>query len=437
MSKLKHILLASAVLVSVSSFAQKDELKKLKKIYDKETPSANDLTEYKANLDKLAPLATEEGDKVYYNYYKVNTASIELGLLGPNPNPADYARLFTPKSIAEMANVYSATLDYEKKTGKKVFTDDINQDVTMFKPILVNLAVNLGEAKKFKEASDVLYALYQLDKKDQDKLFYAASYAVNGQDFPNALKYYNELKNLNYTGESTVFWATNKASKKEETFTTKAEREIFIKGGTHEKPRDERTTSKRGEIYKNIALILVEDGKIDEAKAAVAEARKTNPEDASLILTEADLYLKMKDYDTYTRLVSEAIAKDPTNADLVYNLGVISGNSNKVDEAEKYYKKALELNPNYVNAYLNLAELKLRIDTKYVDEMSKLGNSDKDNKRYEQLRALQLKNYRDVLPYLEKAVEIDSSNEAVRKTLLSVYGALEMTDKAKALKAKM
>ena len=54
--KIKHIVLASAVLVSVSSFAQKDELKALKKIYAKDVPSANDVIEYKANLEKLTPL---------------------------------------------------------------------------------------------------------------------------------------------------------------------------------------------------------------------------------------------------------------------------------------------------------------------------------------------------------------------------------------------
>ena len=64
MIKIKHIVLASTILVSVAAFAQKDELKKLKKIYDKDTPSANDLVEYKANLDKLSTLATSEEEKV-------------------------------------------------------------------------------------------------------------------------------------------------------------------------------------------------------------------------------------------------------------------------------------------------------------------------------------------------------------------------------------
>ena len=289
---------------------------------------------------------------------------------------------------------------------------------------------------KNKEAADVLYAVYQLDKKDQDKLFYAANYAGVALDYDKALDYYNQLKALNYSGEGTVYWATNKATKTEENFSNKSERDLFIKGGTHEKPRDEKLESKRGDIYKNIALILVEKGKTEEAKAAVADARKENPNDISLIVTEADLYLKINDFENYKRLVNEALEKEPNNVDLVYNLGVVSSNANNIEDAEKYYKKALELDPNYFNANLNLAELKLRGDEKLVAEMNKLGTSEKDNKRYEVIKAEREKNFKSVLPYLEKAVELKGDNEPARKTLLSVYNALEMTDKYKALKAK-
>jgi tetratricopeptide (TPR) repeat protein len=439
--KIKHIVLASTILVSVSAFAQKEELKALKKIYAKEEIKGNDLVEYKALVAKVQPLATEEGDKVYAGFYKAMTPVLESLAIDKTMTPiqmqAALMKLANPKAISDLASGLNATLDYEKKTGKKIYTDDINETITSFKPDLVNLAVGLGNAKQYKEAGDVLYAIYQLDKKDQDKLFYAASYAVNGQDYEKALDYYNQLKAMNYTGDGTVYWATNKASQQEETFPTKVERDLFMKSGTHEKPRDEKLESKRGEIFKNIALILVQQGKTDEAKAAVTEARKANPSDDSLLLTELDLYLKIKDYDTYTKLVSEALEKNPTNVDLLYNLGVISADRGKLDEAEKYYKKALEVNPGYFNANLNLAELKLRADEKWVTEMNKLSTSDKDNKRYEVLKAERDKNFKSVLPYLEKAVEIEPTNEAARKTLLSVYNALEMTDKYKALKAKM
>ena len=435
--KIKHIVLASAVLVSVSSFAKKDELKALKKIYAKDIPTTNDMAEYKAGVAKLETLATEEGDKIYANFYKAMLPVLEVQSLGATVTPIQLANAYNLNAITNLATVLNATLDYEKKVGKKVYTDNITETITTTKPTLINIAVGLGDNKKYKEAADVLYAIYLLDKKDQDKLFFAATYAVNGIDYDKALDYYYQLKALNYSGEGAVYWATNKTTKKEETFTNKTERELFIKTGTHEKPRDEKIESKRGEIYKNIALILVNKGKVEEAKAAVIEAKKENPNDTSLALTEADLYLKVNDFDAYTRLVSEAIAKDPTNIDLIYNLGVISANANKVDEAEKYYKRALELNPNYVNANINLAELKLRADEKLVTEMNKLGTSEKDNKRYAAIKAERDKNFKSVLPYLEKAVELQGDNDAAKKTLLSVYNALEMTDKYKALKAKM
>jgi tetratricopeptide (TPR) repeat protein len=435
--KIKHIVWASALLVSVSSFAQKDELKALKKIYARDVPSADDIAEYRANLTKLETLATEEGDKVYTTFYKCMFPIVQIASYGPAVTPVQIAAAYSPKSITDLASGLNATLEYEKKTGKKIYTDDINETIMSFKPDVINVAIALGNAKKFKEAGDVLYAVYQLDKKDTDKLFYAASYAVNGSDYDKALIYYNELKAINYTGEGTVYWAVNKATQKEETFPSASERTILIKSGTHEKPRDEKLESKKGEIYKNIALILVQQGKIEEAKMAVQDARKASPEDNTLILTELDLYLRLKDYTTYTKLVNEALEKNPTNIDLIFNLGVISAEGGKLDEAEKYYRRALEIDPNYFNANLNLAELKLRGDEKWVNEINKLGTSEKDNKRYEVLKGEREKNFKAILPYLEKAVQIQPDNDAAKKTLLSVYNALEMTAEYKALKAKM
>jgi tetratricopeptide (TPR) repeat protein len=434
--KIKHIVLASTMIVSFSTFAQKDELKVLKKIYGKEAPKPDEVVEYKSNLSKLESLATEEADKIAVGYYKSMLPLVEIKSFGTAITPAQKALIVTPKKVDEIEKGLNAALEFEKRTGKKVYTDDILAKINIYKPELINYAIALGEQKRDKDASDVLYSLYKLDTKDHDKLFYAASLSVNAKDYDTALMYYNELKKINYTGETTLFYAFNKTSKQEDPFNSKTERDLFIKSGTHEKPRDEKTPSKRGEIFKNIALILVEKGRIEEAKSAVSEARMANPKDTSLILTEADLYLKVNDFETYTKLVNEALANDPNNVDLVYNLGVVAGNAQKVADAEKYYRRALEINPNYFNANLNLAELYLRLDEKFVNEMNKLGTSEKDNKRYDVLKAEREKNFKILLPYLEKAYELKPDNEAAKKTLMSVYNALEMTDKYKALKAK-
>lgn len=439
--KIRHIILASAVLVSVSSFAQKDELKKLKRIYEKDEIKGNDLSEYKALVIKVEPLATEEGDKIYASFYKAMIPVLDANAVDKTMTPQQIqmalAKLATPKAIADLAAGLNATLDYEK-TGKKVYTDDINETITSFKPQLIDFAMELGKMNKNKEAADILYSVYTLDKKDVDLLFYAASYSVNANDYDKALEYYDALKKMNYSGEGTIYYAYNNTTKAEENFgADKKLRDLYVTAKSHSKPREEKTPSKRGEIYKNIALILKEKGRTSEALTALQDARKVNPDDATLLMTEAELYLGNKDYENYTRLVNEALAKDPNNADLVYNLGVVSANNNKLEDAEKYYLKALTIDPNYFNALLNLSELKLRVDEKYVTEMNKLGTSEKDNKRYEVIKAEREKNFKSILPYLEKAVALKPEDEAASKTLLSVYRALEMTDKAKALKAKM
>ena len=436
--KIKQIVLASALLVSVSNFAQKDELKKLKKIYDKDVPSSKEVEEYKINVAGLEKVASDEADKVALNFYKVNIPQMELASKGQLPTPMDIQRVYSISYISELAKVYSSVLEYEKKIGKKTFTDDINEEFSQTKPILLNLAIDLGNQKKFKESSSVLYSIYEMDKKDLDQLYYAASYATNGQDYETALKHYNELIRLNYSGEGYIYYAVNKESKKEEPFgSNRNTRDNLLKTGAYEKPRDEKLDSKKGEIYRNVALILVQQGKTDEAMKAVSQARLENPDDSNLILTEADLYLKLKDFDTYKRLINEALDKDPNNADLVYNLGVISSNSNQLEDSIKYYKKAIAIRPDYFNAYLNLSEVMLRGDEKYVEEMNKLGTSDKDNKRYAVIKAEREKNFLAVLPYLEKAVNLKPDNEPATKTLMSVYNALEMTDKYKALKEKL
>lgn len=303
-------------------------------------------------------------------------------------------------------------------------------------PMLQQYLAGLDTAKNYKDASRLVYVLYQLGG-DQDQLFNAATYAVAAEDYDSALKYYNELKAIKYSGEGISYVAKNIASDNDDYFSSKAERDKLVSMKTHILPREVKRPSKRGEIYKNIALILVQKGQIEEAKAAIADAKRENPEDTSLLLTEADLYLTLKDTETYKKLIGQVLEKNPNDADLVYNLGVINLQAENNVEAEKYFKRAIEINPNYINAYVNLSAIKLKGDKKLVDEMNKLGTSEKDNKRYDVLKKERTALFNSALPFLEKAYELDAKNKLVIDNLISVYGFLEMQDnpKYKALKA--
>jgi len=438
--KIKKILVAGALIVSVSTFAQKDELKALRKIYNKDEIKGADLSEYKSLVEKVQPLAVDEGDRVYANFYKCMIPVLEFTAIDKTMPPLQIQMAFmkfaSPKAITELAAGLNATLDYEKKTGKKIQTEDINETITSFKPELLNFAVKLGNEKKFKESGDVLYAIYQLDKKDQEVLYYAASYATNGKDFDNALIYYKELRALNYTGEGTLYFAKNKVSGVEESYTNKNVRDNMIQIGTHLSPRDEKIPSKKGEIIRNIALILIEQGKTEEAKTAITEARKENPDDTGLIVSEANIYLNLKDSVNYKRLITEALEKNPNDEVLVFNLGVTCSNAKEYEEAEKYYNKAIQLKPDFLSAYINLADLVLKPDAKIVEEINKLSTSEKDLKRYDVLKAQRQKLFQKAMPIYEKAHQLDPKDEDIKSILKSVYSYLELTDKVKALKAE-
>ncbi len=432
-------ILATALLVSTLTYAQKDEMKALKKIHDKDEPTLKDLTEYKALLLKAEPLvsgSTEE-DKIYFEYYSVGAPMLEMTVAMQKPenkaNPTAALKYFTIDKIAKIIAVSQKVLDFEKKSGKPIFTKEIQEDFITFKPMVINYAIALAEEKKYKESASALYSVYLMDKKDLDKLMYAASYSINANDYDTALKHYNELIELKYTGEGTIYWAKNAANGKEENFANKSDRDNLVRLKTHTAPRDEKIPSKLGEIYKNIALIYVSQHKNEEAKKALRLAREKNPDDVSLMMSEANLYLELKDEVTYKKIISEVLEKNPNDADLLYNLGVISGKTNMV-EAEKYYLKAISIDPNYLNAYLNLAILKLDGEKSIIAQMNKLGTTPADNKKYEVLKVQRFNIFKSAIPYLEKCVELDPKNYEAAKTLMNVYNALEITDKAKALK---
>ncbi len=431
-------ILAATIMLSLNGFAQKDELKSLKKIYGKETVSASDLETYKTNISKLESIATLENDKVSANFYKSMLPLVELhSLTKETATPEKIGAVLNQKSVAAMASGIDATLEYEKKSGKQVYTKDIQKTVAQIKPMFLKQVVQLDKEKNFAEVSELLHSIYLMDKTDAEKLYYAANYAVNVPDYDKALAYYEELMRIGYSGEGTLYWATNVASGQEENFPNRIERSKYLQLETHVKPRDEKLPSKRGEILKNITVIYIEKGRTEDAKKIITDARIANPNDIYLIVQDARLCLESKDSAAYNKLVADALVKHPTNDELYFNLGIVNYNYKLKAEAEKQYLKALSINPKHEDANMQMAILKLDPEKDLIDQMNKLGTSPADNQKYEVLKKKREDLFKSAIPYLEKAVQLNPENTDAASTLLGVYRALEMNDKAKALKAKM
>lgn len=421
--KSRYVIIASALFLSVASIAQKNEIKAAEKAL--KAGNANEAITILTGAESLT-LNAPDAEKAQFLFVKGN-AYLDLAT----------KKVEEDKNLSLAAKSYQQLLEVEKASGKSKYSVQAATSITEIKNKLINAAIEDTKLDKNAEGAKKLYEAYLLEKKDTINLYYAASTYVNAKEYDAALKLYEELKVLNYSGKATYYYAVNKATGQEDFFNTAADRDRLVKMGTHEKPRVENVPSKRGEIYKNVALIYVQQGKMDLAKKAVSDARKANPDDTSLILTEANLYLESKDMDTYKKLISEALEKNPNDVDLIFNLGVVSAGAKNYVEAEKFYKKVIELDPKYINAYINMAAMKLEDEKVIIDEMNKLGTSSSDMKRYDVLKKKREDLFKSTIPYLEKAVAIDPKNVDVAKTLLNVYSALEMTAEYKALKAKM
>ncbi|MBQ0735469.1 tetratricopeptide repeat protein [Aquimarina celericrescens] len=339
-------------------------------------------------------------------------------------------------NIEQAANAYNKTMDIEKASGNSKYTLEASQKLQVLRQSLIESAIKDQNSKNYKGASEKLYLGYTTNKADTTYLYYAAGNAVNGKDYESALRYYVELKDLGYKGISTEYYATNKETGEEESFDSKQTRDLSVKTGSYIKPEDRKTDSKSGEIAKNIALIYISQGKDEEAMKAIEDAKKENPNDSALMQAEADVYYKLGNFEKYKVLMEQIVANDPKNPDLLYNLGVSASRLGDTDQAMDYYKKALELKPDYAAAQINIAAAILGKEKSIVDEMNNLGTSSKDYKRYDELKEQRMDIYRSAVPYLEGALQNKPDNIEALRTLMNIYYQLD-DPKADEVKSKL
>lgn len=390
-------------LMSLGAVAQKSELKEAEKAIKKQ-----DFTTALSTLKTIEGALMMNGeDKYKSKFYFLKGKALAA--------QKDY------KGAAESLNALFAMNESKYGDEARPILNQMIQEVS-------NKAVDFYNNKKdYKNAAENFYLTYLLSPADTSFAYNAAVSATQAKDYDKAIEYYRELQKIGYTGIEKEFVATDKASGKVESFgNDKARRDLMVKSGGYLKPDVRSSESKTATIVKNVALILKEQGKTEEAIAAFKDARTSNPKDLNLILNEAQLYVEMGKMDKFGELMSEAVALDPENPTLYYNLGVVNFNQGRMEDAKKYYEKTIELKPDHADAYMNLAVVILDQEKAIVEEMNKnLSNF----KKYDELAAKQKEVYKEAIPFLEKADSLNRSIDTV-KTLMNLYEVLEMSDKA-------
>lgn len=312
-----------------------------------------------------------------------------------------------------------------------------NEEVKLLKQQILAHLVNSGsaafDAKDLSTSSSYFESAYNFSKKDTLFLFYAASTAVNAKQYDRAIGMYENLRDLKYTGTQTQYLATNVETNKQDLFNFQAERDLRVKAKTHINPVDELSESKYPEIIKNLALLYIQEGQNDLALAAMADAKKENPGDVQLLLTEANIYFNMGNIEKFKETLEEATIMDPYNSELQFKLGMIARDAGDTDAAKAYYNQAIKLDPNYAPPHIEFAILILNNADLLNEDMNALVDSNRqsDWDKYDALKEKRNLLYRDAIPYLDKALEIESDNIQVHRQLSILYSTLGEEDKAK------
>ena len=126
--------------------------------------------------------------------------------------------------------------------------------------------------------------------------------------------------------------------------------------------------------------------------------------------------------------MGEAAAMAPNNPDLQYNIGVINMEQGDLEAARTAYRKALEINPAYTNAQLNLSTTYVNEGNALIDEMNALGNSREDVAKYEELKQKKDDLFIEGATVLEDALKSNPDNQGILTQLKNIYGALGDTE---------
>lgn len=251
-----------------------------------------------------------------------------------------------------------------------------------------NLAKYDTAAIKFKKSYDV--GLF-VNKIDTLALLNAALASVRGEQYEQSLDYYKQLLEIGFN---------------------------------------------ESDVYKNMALAYRNLGDNDAMFAILKAGREKYPEDAGLTLEEINAFLSIGQGAKVVDDLKLLIEKDPTNYSIFFVLGTIYGDEANpemfdLEQAEMYYIKSLEINPDYYDAVYNLGALYINESNKLQVTANELPLS--ETQKYDEMTEEANLIIKKALPLLEKANELQPGSEETVSVLRSIYVRFNMTDKLETL----
>ncbi len=414
--KMKLLMAGLLGLVSATAFAQKGELNNAKDEYEKyETMrgqkamaamATTSINNAKTSIDKAS--ANE----------KTSAMPLTFALKG-----AIYSSLAVKDTIPATAAPLFATAEEAIKKAKELDTKGDNK--VMIQSASTNLAqykLNEGVKEFQNKAYDQAYSSFDYYRTvlpdDTNAIYYTALAAANaGSKDPKyygyAITNYNKLVTTNYSGNAKVYYdmSTLYLMQKDTANSLKA-----ADAGVAKYPSN--TDLRRRDIE-----IALQTGKQSDVLAKIQAAIAADPKNKTLYYYEGITYSQVADAADG----SADKAKDAASKTTLHQTAL-----DNYSKAADLYKKALEIDPNYFDANLNLGYVLIRPAIDAYNAANKLPAS--QQKQYDAAIAKSMDQFNVAKPYLLKAVDINPKSVDALTNLLSYYKATK--DNANAAKTK-
>ena len=348
-----------------------------------------ELGKAKASIDLAAENEETKNEARTWHYYGIVYYKIAAY---PDFNDLD------PEALDKSLNAFIKIIELDPAyANDRQNMFDIYQHIQSITSNYFNKGAVAYENGEYKEAIDCYMSAYKsnlvIGQKDNEALLIAAQIALyNAKEYESAIAICNQLLAEQY-----------------------------------ESPK----------VYQYLAVANSQLGNDEDMLKYINEGRAKFPEDDNLVNEQINAYLKLKREAEIIDQIKEMANKNSNNSIYCLIIGTIYSNQESeiynVDSALVYYNRAIEINPNDENAYINVGSM-------YIDKSAALINKANELpldkfKEYDALIAEAKVFDEKALPYVEKAYELVPTDDAIRQALRTLYVRLKMMDKARALEA--
>ena len=357
-----------ALAVSATAFAQKSELANAKTEYDKFTV---------VRTGKLAATS-------------LNTAKESIDKAAANDKTAQM-----PQTYALKAAIYSSLANDSTQANRNNLVTTAQEAYKKAQD-----ADTKGENKKLLDDTKLSLANYQL--QNGVKEYQSGKYDLAYTAFDNYRQYFPEDTNaILYTGLAAANAKNNDAaiSNYKKLVTTKYSKSIGV--------------------YNDLVTLYLNKKDTASAVKVMDEATKKFPKNSELAKREIELNIQAGNKKEVTQKIESAIANDPKNKALYYYAGLTYSSSKDYEKAAEYYKKALDIDPNYFEANLNLGYVIMSPAIDIYNSANKLPAS----KQKEYTAAIAKSNalFDKAKPYILKATEVNPTSVEALSNLKTLY----------------